>query len=87
MPLGDNYTGIELTQILNALGCRCDVQVNHNKSITKPFLTARAKFESPAQLHLALATHRTFKLRDGKLARLSLPTAKAVHHILPNEVK
>ena len=48
VPLSEGYTGIELSKILNDLGCRCDVQVNHNKSITKPYLTARAKFESEA---------------------------------------
>ena len=70
IPKDENYTSQELTSIIKQLGLNGEVQIQRNGNVTKPFLSAMIKFESEAQLQLALANHRSFKLRDHKHARI-----------------
>ena len=58
-----------MTDILVSLGFSCSVQLIENDG-SKPFLSARVKFASEAQLQLALLKVRSFELRDGKCCRL-----------------
>lgn len=72
IPKEDNYSSAELTQILSQLGYKCSVQINRHSS-SKPFLSAMVKFDSVAQLQLALMNHKSFKLRDSKKEARLLP--------------
>ena len=69
IPRDDGYSSKELTQIMTTLGYRCEVQITPPKT-QRTFVTARVKFDSQAQLHLALLQHKSFKLRDHKYCRL-----------------
>eukprot|EP00347_Sterkiella_histriomuscorum_P019448 403341592 len=72
IPKDDGYNSSELTKILQGMGYKCSVQIQRFQS-SKPFLSAIVKFNSVAELQLALMNLKCFKLRDGKKEARILP--------------